>query len=368
MYDVPTIGELVRNPQINADELSVYSGGTDKAFHKLMAEVGVETTAFKMRTDPEYRAANADTALGKVFKSMGLDMATFDISSSATPNLIEEATNLLLGPRRPDAIGEMLHTSFPMEKETQRFPFFNKTGKSQKTTRGINDINTRGDRHVWIDFKANLELLTGDQVDLKFKEDNNSQTIAHWAGSIGTQHFEDLSQECVNRLVLADANFAAGAAGNRTATDDSGNTVSKGLLSTPTTALSFDGIAKAISDARSAHWAPDCALMNHTAMYTLLVSTDFKDADKFQAMADYNGLTIPSIFNVKLFATSQVASTNNAVFWMWEKARYSFFLIRRYALVNSWENKETLKEGMNYSTRYGFAIGDGAAILKCKNA
>ena len=362
MYDVPTIGDLVRNPKINADELSVYSSGHDKALHKMFAEVSVETTAFKMRTDPEYRAANANTALGKVFKSMGLDMATFDISSSDTPNLIEEATNLLLGPRRPDAIGEMLHTTFPMEKETQRFPFFNKTGKSQKTSRGINNPNTYGDRHVWIDFKANDEELTADQVDYKFKEDNNSMTISHWAGSIGTQHFEDLSQICVDQITQKDGQFGSG-----TYTDKSGNTVDKGLEDDVTTVGSFDGLVSMITTARNNHWAPDCCIMTHGMMKTLLTSADFKDADKFQAMADYNGLTIPSIFNVKLFASAQVNAAEGADhIWMWEKARHSFFLVRRYALVNSWENKETLKEGINYSTRYGFAKPDGKAMIRSK--
>lgn len=357
MYDAPTIGDLIRNPKITPDELSVYSGGNDKGFHKMLAETAVETTAYKMRTDEKYRISQQGTMLDTIFKGLG-----YGLESAPTPNLIEDAASLLIGPRRPDAIGEMLLTTFPMSKETQRFPYFDRVGSSQTTQRAVNDVNTRGDRHKWIDLKANTELLTGDGVDLNFREDVDAYVIAHWAGSIGTQHFEDLSQKCVDQIQKAEV-------GSGNFTDASGNTGPKGVDQATSAAAvkiaSFDGIVEGITAARKKNWAPDCALLSHDTMAALLKSDDFKDADKFQGMADYNGLTIPTIFNVKLFATSQVTESTSYI-WFWEKRRYAFFLVRRYGLVTSWEEKQQNREGLNYTSRYGFAKPDGAALLRLK--
>lgn len=353
--NTPTIGDLVRNPHVNQEMANTY-GNSKSEIRKLMDSVNIETTIFKFKTDPNYREGHENSALGKVLKHL-----EYDLSSGSSPDLTEEAMNLLLGPRRPDSIGEMLHNTFPMEKETQRFPYFNKTGKSQRTSRAIADVNTRGDRHKWLDFKADEELMTGDGVDLKFREDNNPMTISYWMGSIGTQHFEDLSQICINQITQKDGQFGSSGTYN----DMSGNTTDKGIVHDVTTVASFDGIMSMIVAARNANWAPDCALMTHNMMHNLLKADDFKDADKFQAFADYNGLTIPMLFNVKLFTSSQVDSTEGADhIWMWEKNRYSFFLVRRYGLVTSWENKQQNREGLNYTTRYGFAVGDGKAIIR----
>jgi len=297
----------------------------------------------------------------------------FDFSAGPTPDLIRYMSNLLVGPRRPDAYGEMLMTQYPLDIETRRLRYFDKRGKSQVTSGGVSDGSTRSVRGVFRDMRAEHEILTGDGWGLNELENQTDQDLSFLLSQGNVQHREDISQWLINELAAGADSYAANGAGTRK--DHSGNTVSKGILydvsatssltaDSDAGSVSFDNLLEVQADLEQNHYVfPDCILMSKITMARLMKSDDFKNSDYFQYMADYTGApSIPTLFGMRIYATSQI--TTNDVAWLWQKSRYMVANVRRYSMFTNFVNNETHREGFDYSTKIGTTIIDGEACAR----
>ena len=355
-----TLGELIGNPKLNQDALSVYNSD-EPELRNYIEKTACESVMYNYLHDQKYREDLHNSRLGKYV----MKQVQNDISQDVDQGL-KEFSNLILGPRRPMRMASMYMTTIPVSKPTYQFRYFNSKGRAEKTSRGKYSYQSRGDRGVDLEIKLKEEINTSDKVDRNFYEDNAPAVVSHYLSSIATSHYEEVDEMYTKQIAQPNTSFSA--AGTGTWTDSSGNTHNKGLdfdVSSDADVPKLDSIIDGLSKARAAHWVPDCILMNWTSMGALLKTADYKDTQYFQHDANWSDGTIPMVLGMKVFATSQTGVNDNEIY-LWEKNRYAVCAMRRNALVTAFEEREAQKEGVVYSTRLGFAHLDGAACVKIR--
>ena len=350
-----SVQQLLTDPNFGKDNMSTYTfkgSHVDAEFMRMAERAAVETTTYALRNDESVR----NQFVNSKYMAKAMDV-NYDISTDTSGNL-REYDNMIQKPLRPGLIGRMLIPNKPVSKPVGQFRYFNKKGKAERTARNRgSSYQSRADRSIILEYRADDEIITKDHVDTKFREDEGPSVISEHFMSIGETHHEEISEYCVQALVPDTATALTARFGTGTWTDGSGNSQPKGTtIDTPAAygAHSLNAVIDIVTESNAKNWNADTVLMDWAGLGKLLKSTDFKSADYFQDYANWGEVPgISRILGVTIYATSQFPSANAAKVLAYERSRYICLTIRRDNMITPFENKEDGIEGVKWSSRIG---------------
>ena len=368
-----TVKQLLTDPNFNRDNMSTYTfkgNHVDHEFMRMAERVAMESTTYSLKNNESYRNQFA----GSKYMAKAMDV-NYDISSDTSENL-REFDSMIQKPLRPNLIGRMMLPNKPVSKPVGQFRYFNKKGKAEKTARNRGSTyQSRADRSIILEYRADDEILTKDHVDTKFREDEGASAISEHFMSIGETHHEEISEYCVEALVPKTTTLFAARFGTGTWTDGSGNSQPKGInydsdttaTNSLTASYTLDTLVDVVTKGNEKNWSPDTALMSWDGLGKLLKTEDFQRADYFQDHANWGDTPgINRILGLTVYATSQFPSAiATAAEWIaYERSRYICLTIRRDNLIEPFENREDGIEGVKWSSRVGTFCKYGECAIR----
>ena len=100
--------------------------------------------------------------------------------------------------------------------------------------------------------------------------------------------------------------------------------------------------------------------MDYATLANFLKNKDFKSNEYFQHLADYSSGAIGSVLGMTIYPTTQVGTGK---VWAFEKDHYAVAAIRRDELITNIRNDGTLSQGLNISSRFGWAYQDPRRVI-----